>query len=659
MRVKEKVAFALDASPSLDANLKAARLAQLAEAGFPVPAGWVLERHEWTLDDAAVRERIEDLLALGPVIVRMALPGEDTAGGSAAGLGLSVANCTDMQAVLRALNLLADHDRDPWLERYRRLRGLTRGGRLQAIVQHQVPRRWLLVLALFDSSSAYVEVHSRRGDVLSAGVSPDFAGPLEEWPFPGARRRVQALCTKLLQTMSAGEHGLDLEIVVDPEDRPCLVQCRPIVGEFERGWPAFLAEVRDEGKQDAMDGLLILDVEHNPTPISPAHAWLLDWLGQRRRAAGHPRVLAGWLYMATLPRDLETSQPATDPPSARQALGRLYEEILPQARRELDELKTQLGDADAPGVLAALDRALALFLAMVDTYTTVLIPARKRAWSRSGHHMAADMDAPYSLRERSSYLDVLPTTWDVASPTFATTLPANRLPEASNVGEAPTLPADEIGAATLLGEWDDHLFALGLAPLRVVFHRAADLLATTREDVFFLSGDELRACLRGDQAVDAQELARRRRRQARLATLRPPLRIYDGHPLPPPPGDPLHGIPVGETIEGPLAARAGLHELLTETPPADGSVVVLPALTAQTAVALHQLGIRAVCCEHGGLMSHAALMARELGLSALIGCRGCTSLPDGLRVRLDTRMARLIPLEDIPAQGGVAPRPVR
>ena len=47
--------------------------------------------------------------------------------------------------------------------------------------------------------------------------------------------------------------------------------------------------------------------------------------------------------------------------------------------------------------------------------------------------------------------------------------------------------------------------------------------------------------------------------------------------------------------------------------------------------------------KHGGALSHAALMVRELGLSALIGCAGCSELPDGLRVELDTRLGRLRP----------------
>nr|WP_276600301.1 MULTISPECIES: PEP-utilizing enzyme [unclassified Nannocystis] len=93
-------------------------------------------------------------------------------------------------------------------------------------------------------------------------------------------------------------------------------------------------------------------------------------------------------------------------------------------------------------------------------------------------------------------------------------------------------------------------------------------------------------------------------------------------------------------MRGAVAQRSDLADLLAR-PPAPDAVVVLPALTAQAAVALRALGVRAVCCEYGGALSHAALMARELGLSALIGCTGCSELPDGLEVELDTRVGRL------------------
>ena len=92
-----------------------------------------------------------------------------------------------------------------------------------------------------------------------------------------------------------------------------------------------------------------------------------------------------------------------------------------------------------------------------------------------------------------------------------------------------------------------------------------------------------------------------------------------------------------------MHARRDLEDL-SARPLAPGAVLAIPALTAQAAVVLRALGVRAVCCEHGGAMSHAALMARELGLSALIGCRGCTALPAGTQVRLDPRSGRLLRL---------------
>jgi phosphoenolpyruvate-protein kinase (PTS system EI component) len=104
----------------------------------------------------------------------------------------------------------------------------------------------------------------------------------------------------------------------------------------------------------------------------------------------------------------------------------------------------------------------------------------------------------------------------------------------------------------------------------------------------------------------------------------------------------LQGLASGPPATGPLHVRHDLADLLARPLPAD-AILAMPALTAQAAVALHALSIKAVCCEHGGAMSHAAVMARELGLSALIGCRGCTSLPEGTRVHLDTRTARLRP----------------
>ena len=222
--------------------------------------------------------------------------------------------------------------------------------------------------------------------------------------------------------------------------------------------------------------------------------------------------------------------------------------------------------------------------------------------------------------------------WDVASATIGqTSLPLD--------DAVPELPSDPLVAATLLTEWDDHLFALGLAPVRRVYLRAAELLGL-RDDVFFLRGDELATAPIDRALIDA-----RARDQERFASLRPPARIEDGRPLPAPPSRWLRGIAIGESTRGTIAQRRDLADLLAR-PPGEGTVVSIPALTAQAAVALRSLEVRAVVCEYGGAMSHASLMARELGLSALVGCRGCTTIRDGTVVRLDTTARRLIALSD-------------
>jgi phosphoenolpyruvate-protein kinase (PTS system EI component) len=94
-------------------------------------------------------------------------------------------------------------------------------------------------------------------------------------------------------------------------------------------------------------------------------------------------------------------------------------------------------------------------------------------------------------------------------------------------------------------------------------------------------------------------------------------------------------LPIGPPTRGPIAQRHDLAHLRADPPP-PGAVVAMTALTAPAAVVLHELGVKAICCEHGGALSHAALMCRELRLSALLGCRGCTTIPDGTPVLLDT-----------------------
>ncbi len=625
----------LDAPLPVDWPAKAVRLAELGAAGLPVPPGLVVAADPGVLDDPSTRAAIDRLLTRGPVVVRSALHGEDDAQGSAAGLGRSTLDCRDPTEVREALHTLATQRDDPWLRAYQG-DGATDQGDV-AIVQHQVPRAALLVVAVPRGGEAEVEVHTAAGEVLAQGASPVYAGALSAWEHP-ARPEVATLIARAVAALSSTEHGHDLEVVVDPHDRPHLVQARPLVTPLHPGWPAFREAVDEQGRLEDLHGVLTLDAEHNPAPLSPAHAWLMGWLAHQRPTAGDPTVLAGWLYMRTLPRDLarhrNPSSGTAPPPSARQVVQRLHEHTLPQARARLGSLTDALEQADANAVARALPRAQAAFLEMIDTYVGLLVPARTRA-RRALVELAADPSQPLCIRGRDPFLDVLPATWDLASKSLAQ-LGATTSAEPM----AMVLPTDEATAATLLGEWDDHLFALGLAPLRAWFLAAGRVLAL-EDDVFMLTAPEVVHALQHDITGLPPRIVQRRALAHRHAQLRPPLRIRDGRPVSFGRKARLGGIPLGETFVGPLAPRSDLADLLAD-PPGPDAIVVLPSLTAPAAVALHQLGIRAVCCEHGGALSHAALMVRELGLSALIGCRGCTQLPAGRQARIDITAGRLI-----------------
>ena len=47
------------------------------------------------------------------------------------------------------------------------------------------------------------------------------------------------------------------------------------------------------------------------------------------------------------------------------------------------------------------------------------------------------------------------------------------------------------------------------------------------------------------------------------------------------------------------------------------------------------LGAAAVVCDAGAIQSHAAIVARELGIPAVLSVPGITSVPDGTPLRVD------------------------
>jgi pyruvate,water dikinase len=93
------------------------------------------------------------------------------------------------------------------------------------------------------------------------------------------------------------------------------------------------------------------------------------------------------------------------------------------------------------------------------------------------------------------------------------------------------------------------------------------------------------------------------------------------------------GVGVGtEPYTGRACVAASPEEALAKLEPGDVlvSVMTTPAYEAILSIA------GALVTEHGGLISHAALVARELALPAVVGVSGATTaIPDGAKVEVD------------------------
>ena len=152
------------------------------------------------------------------------------------------------------------------------------------------------------------------------------------------------------------------------------------------------------------------------------------------------------------------------------------------------------------------------------------------------------------------------------------------------------------------------------------------------DDVFFLTLPELRAAGAG-LAVPAPEIARRRRRHARAAAS-PVARevVLGAPPVVPADGDAaLRGIAVSAGIGmGPARVfRAGERAEISP-----GEVLVAPVLDAAYGPLLSSAA--AAVAEIGGLLSHGAVVARELGIPCVVDVRDATRrIVSGQMVRVN------------------------
>lgn len=158
----------------------------------------------------------------------------------------------------------------------------------------------------------------------------------------------------------------------------------------------------------------------------------------------------------------------------------------------------------------------------------------------------------------------------------------------------------------------------------------------------------------------AGELGRRRQQRRRLAALDAPLSLGEPEPAPPlellprpladlvrmvqivieqlgmggaRPTSGLAGVGVGDRIVRGRACRADSPEQAIDRL-RRGDVLVVPCTTPAYNSVLTLAG--AIVTADGGPLSHAAVLARELGISAVVGARGAlTEIPDGALIDVD------------------------
>jgi pyruvate,water dikinase len=218
---------------------------------------------------------------------------------------------------------------------------------------------------------------------------------------------------------------------------------------------------------------------------------------------------------------------------------------------------------------------------------------------------------------------------------------------------------DENGPLTY--EWPAGLVRRAL--LEAGRRLAADGRLDEPDDVFELEAAEVVALLRGQPGPGPAEIASRAATRRWEATLEAPPRLgrEEAPPavsaLPPnlaritrivlavvdsleagSKAVPLTGMGIGEgSYVGTARVVHDAAEALVAMEP--GDVVVAPYTAPTYNAVLGMAG--AIVTEEGGLLCHAAVIARELGLPAVIGAAGAMAIPDGATVEVDPTAGRV------------------
>ena len=246
-------------------------------------------------------------------------------------------------------------------------------------------------------------------------------GTLERLPRSAAANRPEAAIALAAEAAIGATRGADVELVLETTPhgvRPWIVQARPIVHPDRPRRrpppPIVLAPLVHDGRRWTWD------IAHNPDPLSPAQAGLVEHVDRAAWSPSDLRVCSGYLY--TTPRaPLQAPAPPAD----------------------LAELAARIAAIEARFVLGepeSVAQAVEQYVAFMGLWTCELSPlvaaARRKLLdrlARDGHPaeripaLAAALIGPRRVqRDR-----VMSPAWDVAVPTFAEQAAGRPLVDAS------------------------------------------------------------------------------------------------------------------------------------------------------------------------------------------------------------------------------------
>ena len=641
---------------------KALGLAKLIAAELPVPPGFAISANLFERFATSVATRTESdgldeleldeqLTELGPLVaVRSSATIEDGAAGSAAGIFHSlVAVSSDLASVRAAIRAVWASALTPHAVEYANRRSAAgRPAALGVIVQRYIEGERVTVYTRDDRDALVIQrgEHTIRAsrDALPVQLADHHAA-------------VQALRAERALAVPA-----DVELIQvalrDDVIETWVVQARPIV-QLARTVntpplplppppppppppPIVLAPLQD-GR------VWTWDVTHNPDPLSPAQAGLVDFVTSSNLGTYDLRVVGGYLYSA--PRE-----------AADVRFSGSLTTVLVAHCRELEARAEAMFASRAP---RSLLQALGDYLAFMHLWANELSPRIAELRARAGqapNHRPSSVEATIAAAAKGTIdfaevvlrIGALAPTWDVAVPSFGERpdLLHRAIDLARAAYVAGTAPApstreqlDLASIAADLAERDDLLFARAQHMVRTTLLAYADEHGIDREDIFWLP---LAESMVGDVDRSAANHtpidpigAKRRASAARAAAERAskwrmPLVVGGGSQ---PVREALHGVGHGPRVIGRVVRFASLAAATLASP---GDVIVVRAVTPALAVFVGRCA--ALVSETGGILDHGAALARELGITCVVGCHDAwTSLTDGQLVEVDGTAGTVTP----------------